>query len=184
MTKVALTGRMGAGKTTFADMLVWKACPSYARILKFAQPIYDVLKVFHREQKHRAFMQAMGDIARMHLGDEIFMELFMSAYYEALQESAVFPTALILCDDCRFRQEYDLLKELGFLVVKLECDDIVRRERIATWGSAKHRSEKEVDTIPADITIYNTGPVGALERETLTVIKAYKDLNFTGKKND
>jgi len=177
--KFAITGKMGTGKSTMCKRIVAALEPSVFVTLKFAKPIYDALSIFGQEKKHRRFMQQLGDIARFNFGDDIFEQLFEKQYSNFIDMAAPYrgQTVVLACDDCRFMGEYTLLKRLGFLVIKLVTDDVIRRQRISTWGNTGHRSETELDSIPADICFYNDGPVERLDDHLPHIIRAWAKLN-------
>lgn len=172
IVRIGFAGKMGTGKTTAANELerVLRAeGKSTAHIpLKFADPIYEVLRVLHRwedEGKPRAFMQKFGDVAREEFGDDIFERLFEEKYFTAEMDTEVIPykRVLITVDDVRHENELILLRNLGFYIIGLECPLEVRQKRI-NFIDSSHRSETELDDLDelADVKIVNDGDIEEL----------------------
>jgi hypothetical protein len=165
--KVAFCGKMGSGKTTASLSILGLLHEKYGAddaigfVIKFANPLYAAVNAFHQQTKPRVFMQRLGDLARREFGDDI-MERIFEQNVEGLINIKIpeMPQShiLIMTDDLRFMGEYKLVKQLGFSVVKMECDEEVRRNRIgASFTNTKHRSEIELDLIQPDYTLLNNG---------------------------
>lgn len=162
--KVAFCGKMGAGKTasTLAALGLLKAIygdSAAGFVIKFAQPIYATVRAFHRGEKPRVFMQRLGDLARREFGDDIMEKIFEENFAGLVTQelpSRQEKYILIMSDDCRFIKEWELLKNLGFTIIKVEADDEIRAKRIGeTFTNVKHRSETELLKIKPDFIINN-----------------------------
>ena len=131
ITKIAFIGQQCSGKTSAA-----KICMKYfdsTRILKIADPIYDTLNALHQD-KHRAFMQQFADLAKVHFGEQVLVEVFKEnvaqAEKEAEKEWKNYSNALIACDDIRFPYELETVKEkLGFHLIGINAIREIRKER-------------------------------------------------------
>jgi len=155
MKKFAIIGQQCSGKTSAAGFIA--SMHSAPVILKFAQPIYDVICAL-RQPKHRAFMQQFSDLAKAHFGPLIFTDIFM-ATLKAL-ESEMFD--VVLCDDMRFQQEVVASRKLGFKIIAIDTPAEVRRARAKRLGLAfieNHNSETEVPSLigQADYVIEDNG---------------------------
>jgi hypothetical protein len=156
---------MHAGKTlatglTF-DLLSEKygAEESMGWYIKFANPIYQAIKALHRKDKPRVFMQRFGDLARREFGDDVFEKIFEENVHGFLTKRVpIIPQThvVLMTDDLRFYREYELVKRLGFVVVKIEADEEVRRARGSeAFVNLKHRSEAESDLFTPDFIVEN-----------------------------
>lgn len=156
--RVGFAGKQGSGKTTCAEMLENilrnDGEGQVASInLKFADPIYECLRVLHRwddvgYEKPREFMQKFADICRLEFGDDVFELLFEEKYFTAEMSCDVIKAKRIIIsvDDVRHENEAILLKHLGFYVIGIECPDEIRSKRIRILNS-QHRSETELDDL-------------------------------------
>ena len=145
MKKVAFAGKMQVGKTTSADYLVQK----YGFVkLSFAGKLKEIAKDLWPEQfagneKPRKLLQDLG--IKMRELDEAVWARYLVRKVREYSEGTKFAV-----DDLRFLNEYELLKKEGFFVVR-----IIRDVPPSPFGN--HQSEVEVDKMPYDALIFNTG---------------------------
>jgi len=164
MKKFAIIGQQCSGKTSAASFIASEFESPY--ILKFAQPIYDVIGAL-RQPKHRAFMQQFSDLAKAHFGPLIFTDIFMATLKSL--ESEMFD--VVLCDDMRFQQELDAARQLGFKIIAIDTPASLRKERAVSLGLdfiENHNSETEVPGLigQADYVIVDHGlSMGELKRQ-------------------
>lgn len=168
MFKIAVIGSQCAGKTTVAEKLMFQF--HHSRLLKFAKPHYDVLRVLG-QGKNRAFMQKFSDVAKEHFGQDIFIEAFKMNCKELEKKSP----DLIVCDDLRYQKELDAAKALGFYTVFVDADEEIRRQRAERQGLAfitGHNSEAEVDSLKtqADIIILNNGDIEIVDNGVSAIV--------------
>ena len=163
--KVAFTGPFGAGKTSAAFITTGVLSELYggdnaiAYIIAFANPLKQCSLAFHRKEKERRFLQRIADVAREEFGDDI-MERIFTANYESLITNKVPQLhqehVVIMTDDLRFLNEYKLLKELGFTVIRIDADAEIRRRRLGdSYTGTNHRSEIEMELFEPDFVLYN-----------------------------
>lgn len=132
ITKIAVIGQQCSGKTTLVKMFGKHFDAKY--FVKIADPIYDTLNAL-RKDKHRAFMQQFADLAKKHFGEQVLVEVFKQNV-----ESLVckfenrFDSVLIACDDIRFPYEMSTVRELGFKLVGIDADPVVRKQRADRLG--------------------------------------------------
>lgn len=167
--KIAFSGKMGSGKTQASYRTLGLLADKFGSdnsigfIIKFAQPLYTSMMAFHRNTKgqaERVFLQRLGDLARREFGDTIMEDIFrenveglITNELPKLSQENV----LIMTDDLRFLGEYNLLKELGFCIVRVEADEEVRKERLGeAFTNIKHRSEVEQELFVPDFVIDNS----------------------------
>jgi hypothetical protein len=181
MTRIAIVGEMHSGKTTLANALIEQhgfvrlgladplkdaACAMLSwfidehfryfpdrwdglfgkdtRIPVDRQELEDAKGVF------RPFLQWLGsEFAREYLGNtncwlNIFEETLLGDYFEAD----------VVCDDVRFPNEADYLRDLGFQIIRIHRNET---ERLASIGSTEHlghQSETMLDKITVDRDVY------------------------------
>jgi hypothetical protein len=167
---VAFTGLKGSGKDSAADWLI-ETRDFEKRSL--AIPIKNCMKsIFHftdfqlndvdmKEQLDPAWgfspreaMQKFGtELMRNELAKylpieqgEIWRKSFKIWFQRKLREN---PDIRIVVPDLRFPDEYEFLKDLGFLVVK------IRRNGLE--NNSTHSSEAFISKMPCDIEIINEG---------------------------
>jgi hypothetical protein len=164
LIKLAFCGKMGTGKTlsTLISLGLLKdklGDNSSGFVIKFAQPIYAALRALHRAEKARVWMQRFGDLSRREFGDDVFERIFEENFVGlTTNELPNRPEqyVLIMTDDCRFIKEYELVKNLGFTVIRLDTDDEIRARRIGdTFTNTKHRSEIELEQFEPEYIIEN-----------------------------
>lgn len=153
--KIGIIGQQCSGKTTVANMI----CHMFRRprIIKFADPIYDTLKAL-RQEKHRGFMQAFGEMAKVHFGEHIFVDIF-NKKLEGFEFSGA---DLLICDDIRRTYEAQAAKEAGFKIIYIKCNRETRLGRAQSQGLEfieNHISETEVPDLEiyADYVLFNEG---------------------------
>lgn len=172
--KVGFIGKAGSGKTTAAEMLLEEIGKHEdemkAYILKFADPIYNTLELLGQTGvKPRRFMQEFGDLARREFGDSIFCNIFERDYKRIINNDLDSnDVAYIACDDVRFVEESEMLKDNGFVLVKLICPEEDAKQRLGgKWIGKTHRSETESDKINPDFIIFNNSSLEDLRDQLM-----------------
>lgn len=172
--KIALCGKMRAGKDTVADMLV-KDYDFYQ--FKFSQGINEVIeKLFPEDvrsgKKLRRHQQIIGQSMR-ELDSDVWVKYTMRTVHE-------FEGCNIVISDLRQSNEADALRREGFVIVKVEADTDVRIARIIESGDIfspsqlNHETELSVDSIEADFVLTNNHGVDYLRLELTELIKLIK----------
>lgn len=163
--KIAFTGPMGAGKTSAAIATTGILADLYggdgtiAYVIAFANPLKQCSLAFHQREKNRIFLQRLGDLARRELGDDVFERIFeenvnslITNKVPELHQNHI----AIMADDLRFLGEYELVRRLGFTVIKIDAEEEIRKQRIGdTFTNIRHRSEVEMEQFDPDFVIYN-----------------------------
>ncbi len=158
---VALTGQAGSGKSTLADYLIERH--GYVRV-KFAGPLKSMCRAIGLGDAHiegdlkevpcailqgktpRFFMQQLGT----QFGRDIIGEDFWTGLWSATANDVLNHGGRVVCDDCRFDNEADVVRQVGGVVIQLQG-----RGGIA----GGHASEQGVD---ADIVLHNVGSIAEL----------------------
>jgi len=161
MIKIALVGLACSGKTTIANHIN----NLESRIIKFAQPHYDILKVLGQE-KHRLFMQELSDLCKKHFGDDIFVKIFENSASRYENQNSLLVKSLI-CDDLRYKIEFDSCVKNNWLMIYVESKDELRKERSDKLGLAwnpNHNSEQtHLFKNNCEYTIENNGTLENLK---------------------
>ena len=124
MKIIGLLGRAGSGKTSIAKYLQAKGF----RIISFADPIKELAReyfgltaeeVYETKPPHaRAILQGIGSLIRQEIDENYFIqEAANKIRYADLQAQ------LFCIDDVRLMAEAQFIKDLGGIVVKIECPD-------------------------------------------------------------
>ena len=148
--RIAFSGKMQVGKTTSADYLVQK----YGfNKLSFAGKLKEIAKdlwpeQFECGQKPRKLLQDLGMKMR-EIDQDVWVKYLVRIVRSLPKESN------IVVDDLRFMNEYKVLKNEGFFIVR-----IVREVPPSPFDD--HPSEKEVEQMPYDLLLQNTGTLDML----------------------
>lgn len=109
-----------------------------------------------------------GEIGRQLIGDEyMWIDKVLSKVGKI---EAKTPEANIVIDDCRYENEYDVLKAAGFTIVRVQQSDLNRMTLMQkrypnTWQAvASHPSETSLDNHSTD-AIINAATVKELHRK-------------------
>ncbi|MEU1122629.1 hypothetical protein ABZ371_03355 [Streptomyces sp. NPDC005899] len=159
--RIAVVGLTGTGKSTCASLV-----EEYARVkgltharIKLAKPLYDL-----QEQVYRAAGAVLGEGAQ----DQVLMEALAGAMRRIRPDSlAADFTARLAGTDARLVVNDDLrdphvdapaLRGQGFRVLRVTCDEDLRRKRLAGRGDLSHAdgSTREIDLITPDAVIDNS----------------------------
>lgn len=167
MNNLAIVGGFAAGKTTLSDGLVQQGYTrvSFARYLKEivanvyndGAPIgktdeYDVVDLngVTRTISGRQMLQEFGQSVKA-LDRDFWINSLMRDIRQGTYGFGPFVT-----DDCRFPYEAQALKDIGFLIVKLDVDLDVRIQRYEQTYGRKPTPEELVH--PSEIELVNIVP--------------------------
>lgn len=162
---IYFVGKAGAGKTFCSTYLQEKYgfVPS-----KFAHPVYGIAQnYFNMKGKDRKLLQVIGtDVGREIINPNIWVERFfqdidiVTETYKRLYNKEV----KFVSDDCRFINEHQLLKEMGWTGIYLDVPDEIRIKRLtgrdgdAQVSTLNHISETGIDAFKNDlITVDSSG---------------------------
>lgn len=90
--------------------------------------------------------KSCGEILQL-VGTEIFRkkvrdDIWINVWYNRVKP---FLKTGVLCSDIRFKNEATFLKELGFIIIRIECPLEIRLKRIKTVRDPNHISETDLD---------------------------------------
>lgn len=141
--RIALLGKMAAGKTTYANRLVLEN-PQMRR-LAFADPVKAIAReYFGMHGKDRLLLQQVATKMR-----EIDADVWVKALL--CQVEALGPEVSVVVDDVRFPNEIAALRNAGFEIRYLDVTPETQRQRLAVlygeaWeqhlAGASHESER------------------------------------------
>jgi len=159
---IGISGNMGAGKTTFAEMLREELNNYHlkARILPFAKPLKDIAIELgwngQKDEKGRKLLQLLGtDVGRECINEDIWVTKWLT---EATKLQIEEDVDIIISDDTRFINEATAIKESrGFLI------EVYGRKYETNIGILDHASERGIQTTELITqSIDNSGTLGDL----------------------
>jgi dephospho-CoA kinase len=173
---IGVVGETGAGKDTFSEMA--KENFSSTLLLRFSQPLTDTLRIFFDEVK-KEDQQWLVNCLRDRFGEDILAKGVVKKAKEAEEE-------VVIINGIRVKEDFDLVKELGGVVVYVTTTPEIRWERVKERGEKKddnvsfekfleidsQRPERQVKELgeKADIKIENHGTKEDLEKITIETI--------------
>lgn len=182
MRVLVISGKAGHGKDTVAGFLKdgLEADGNSVLVVHYADLLKYVCKSFfgwngEKDKAGRSLLQHVGtDVIRAR--DENFWVRFVAEILLFFSDAWDF----VLIPDCRFPNEIEFLKEMGFDVTHLR---VVRENfhSALTAEQQEHPSETALDAIEANYTILNDGTMDDLMRsvsELLTALNGYHQLSF------
>ncbi len=172
MTRLALYGRPGAGKSTFTSLLAG-ALTELGRpvaVLKVGALLYRLQELVYVEsglpapalgRQDGRLLNTLGTHVRR-INPTALVDNFE---YQVRRATTASPDAVILCDDMR-APDIDALHALGFSFVQVVAPDSLRRARKAVRGDLSpgdenHATEAEPGIVP-DHRIENAGSLDDL----------------------
>lgn len=179
--KIALTGKMRSGKSAISRLLYEKYGFYYP--LSFGNELkYLAHMIFPwvpEEPKPRELYQFMNTMREF--DEDVWVKHLADFYDDVI--SIIDPTGIVI-DDVRQQNEFEWARDNGFIIVRVDTSDDIRKQRIIAEGdsyneeSFNHKTETYVDHLRADYTIINDGTLIELESkvaELLAEIKKERD---------
>jgi len=161
--RIALGGKMGSGKSSVADFL---AKSFQFKQYSFASKLKEIASdLFEMEVKDRILLQMLGTRVR---------EISLNAWVNYVMRHVNADASLrVVIDDMRYINESEILRENGFILVKLDAPVSVRKKRGVTGFNEKtaaHPSEVELDAIDFDYTIDSSCTVDESYRKIMEIL--------------
>jgi adenylate kinase family enzyme len=117
--KIVICGKMCSGKTTLAQTI--QRMDSRYTIYSIGQKVKDIATdVFHMKGKDRDLLIAIGAQMRA-IDPDVWVKYILSQTQGHSH---------CLVDDMRYQNEYDLLRQHGFVVIQLEISRDLQEQRI------------------------------------------------------
>lgn len=159
--KIALTGKIASGKNTVADYLT----ENYGHIqFSFADEVKRLAiqlfaREFHnRKAKHREIYQWLGQTMRQR-DPNVWIWMLDCKIREKLNCN----DENIVITDLRLPNEYEYCRENGFVIIRVNCRDDIRRQRAIDRGDIfddsmfEHETEQHIPSFEVDYEIDNSG---------------------------
>jgi len=152
LPNIFFVGKAGSGKTYAVNYLV----KHYGYVLaKFAYPVYNLAyNYFDMKNKDRKLLQVIGtDVAREQIDNNLWVNRFKQdiRIVEKTKLLLGLPVPKFALDDCRFINEYEILKGMGWVGFYLDVSDDIRFKRLkkrdgdTQIATLNHKSEVELD---------------------------------------
>jgi dephospho-CoA kinase len=166
--KIAVTGEIRSGKDSVCDYIMSNV-PNCER-LYFAEGIEEIIRKYFPEAfkfgKPRKHFQDIGQFMRS-IDKDVWVK-FTAEKYELLNSISNYN---FLCTDLRQPNEYEWLKENGFIVIKVDAEFQLRKERALKAGDVfteetfNHPVEQAIRSLPYDYLITNNTTLDDLYKQ-------------------
>ncbi|MEU6935047.1 hypothetical protein AB0A05_38945 [Streptomyces sp. NPDC046374] len=179
-TAIALFGKPGVGKSTFADLLKQEASTAghRLRVVKIADPLYKLQQKVYEAAgvpvpaagaQDGQLLNALGSHLRR-INPACLTDSF-AARVAAVHTAS--PDAVVVCDDMRAPDAAALLG-MGFRLVEIKAPEEARRARKAQRGDLSPGDDQHVTEQPVAAEpwrrIDNSGGLKALRRQAARLI--------------
>lgn len=177
MRVIGFTGLMGSGKNEAANALIARGW----RHTAFAEPLKAMLRTMYRyarvsedlitrklegdlkNQPCKVFGGKTPRYAMQTLGTEWGRDLITPTFWCDLwlNHLDTFGASHVVVSDVRFFTEVDALRQVQGTLVRIE------RPGVLATG---HASERDIQRLPADFELYNTGSIFDLHQSVLNLV--------------
>lgn len=159
---LGFAGSMGSGKSTAISFLQ-KHTGRKVRLVKFAQPLYDIqefvydrIKSVHKRDasfvKDRKLLQWVGtEWGRGTISETLWVDLWKA---EVAKLRHHYPEDILVCDDVRFDNEAGTIRSIGGKVIRITSKKNLERITTAN-GIQNHSSEKGISDNLVDYELQN-----------------------------
>jgi adenylate kinase family enzyme len=143
--RVAISGKQGSGKSTLSQELVenygFERISFATKLKEIAMDLFGLSwDQVYGDKKERVLLQELG--AKMR---EIDSEVWIKYVIRQVEQNRY--TNYVI-DDVRYKNEFEALKEAGFVMLRVECVEKVRKGRIGeNYKNDTHMSETDLDFI-------------------------------------
>ena len=165
--KIAISGKMGSGKTTLANELIQQFTDGNngkSKMVSLGAPVKEVARKYFlmpADVKDRSLLQQIGQQFR-NITPDVWVDLMMSC----VQTSAdITDIGLYICDDVRFENELKAMNEDGWMTIRLTVDESEQQRRLECaygedwrthWENRNEISETDLDkTVGFDMVLHN-----------------------------
>ena len=165
--KIAITGKMGSGKSWVANILVEKYGfykTSFAKKVKIL-----VSELFNVHNKDRGILIRFASSMR-----DIDHEIWIRHMFKDIEDQE---NKNVVIDDLRLRNEYITLKKKGWFFIKIDIDEKDRVQRIKdTYGNDTESHLKYKHSITEnDVCLYPDSSFDIVIRDTNSIEKILND---------
>lgn len=176
---IGFSGKMGVGKTTAIETLE-EFAKTAPKIVKFAQPLYDMQEYIYRRiaqvhqrpvdfKKDRKLLQWIGtEWGRETVSESIWVDIWAQDVAFLTQKIIKAP---VVCDDVRFDNEAATIKQMGGYVISIIRDDNTKHAHGGV-GIVNHASETGIDKKYIDFVVDNNDTVKVFKAKLFECYKA------------
>jgi len=183
MLKIAVSGKMAAGKTTLTNLIqqhhelqqpitsdgYFNGAFTTSERLSVAAPVKEVAKNYFlmpEDYKDRPLLQQIGQKFR-EIRPSVWIDLMVHKSRTLTQQYKSNKTeGCLVCDDVRFPNEVDALKADGWFVIRLDTDENERFKRITNtytnaeihWSNRNEISETALDNYEGNWDLVLSNP--------------------------
>lgn len=172
--QIALTGKMRSGKDSVGEILTkyydFQRFAFGDGIVKTAQKLFP--EQFQGE-KPRKLLQDFGQYC---VGIDV--DVWVNYLFREILFHDINPVVdSVVITDLRQPHEYKALKEAGFTIIRVNCPDEIRKQRIINAGETfseerfNHITEQFVDSFEVDYEINNAGNLFDLHVQTRFILE-------------
>lgn len=163
--RVAISGKSRAGKDTTAEFICAyiSAQQEPYKCVSFAKALYDCTRFVQGVlgkpvEKDPKLLQFMGEGLRQYYGKDVFVNVVKSIIESTPSHESIIVT------DLRYKNEYALLKDLGFTTIRVNRKDRhIDRDPI-------HISEIDLDDAEFDYVINNDGSLDDISNQAQAIV--------------
>jgi len=151
MRCIAISGKMGSGKTTLTQEIMRQldAAGFSAAHVSLAGPVKEVAHRYfgmNPNTKDRALLQAIG---------QGFRTIRSDVWIELLKQQCADPQTIYICDDVRFRNEVQALQSDDWRLIRLSVSEQEQQRRLEMaygaewtehWKNRFEASETDLDS--------------------------------------
>lgn len=175
MRLIAFTGGYGCGKSTAIEALKPWVQGREIVLIKFAEELYAIqefvygriARVYQRPAnfaKDRKLLQWLGT----EWGRGIDESLWVKIWKDKVSQALLKPDVIVVCDDCRFDNEGEVVKALGGVVIKLDRKNHAAHAQGGT-GIANHASEAGLSPHLVDYVVDNNSTLQDFQESLSTL---------------
>ena len=189
--KIAISGKMGSGKTALAhvleDQYEFHKFSFADKLKQIVMDLWDIPweNVFGKNKKEsRKLMQDFGKKMR-EIDENVWINYILrevSARDTLTKEygvKSIFGDNIVI-DDVRYKNEYTALKNAGFIMVRMDANSDIRKQRLGEgFSETGHLSETDLDDITDwDLVVQNhTNDLNTLIETANVLYASFKDEN-------
>jgi dephospho-CoA kinase len=162
VVKIALCGKMRSGKDTVANFL--REQHKFTGF-RFSEGIWETIcllypHIYASKEKPRKLLQDIGQKLR-----EVDPNIWVNYTLQQIEEVGA---NRVVVTDLRQPNEFNVLKEQGFFIVRVSAEDGIRLNRILAENDnfdiqdLYHETERHVDGFNVDFEIQNNGTIEEL----------------------
>ncbi|PHF07237.1 hypothetical protein [Bacillus toyonensis] len=178
--KIAITGKARSGKTELSHytwMLYGFKEFDFSAVLK--DEFHRLFPHIPRNPKPRAYYQKFGQWLR-EIDPDIWIKMTLGKVHEYCFEDAlnkVNHKPKVLVNGVRQPNEYQRLRDEGFIIIRVNASDdlLIGRAKaegdVFTEADLEHETESHIDNFEVDYEINNVGSIGEMYDQLDTIMK-------------